>query len=97
DPAWTESTVTWASRPPRAGPLLGDAGSVSAGKWLEYDVSAAVTGDGVWSFELAGDSGDGIDLSSRDASSNRPQLVLVPVPPPPPPPPPPDPIPPAGV
>jgi hypothetical protein len=83
DPAWSEGTVTWDTRPARAGPLLADAGKASAGRWLEYDVSTAVTGDGVWSFELAGDSSDGIDFSSRNASSNRPQLVLVPATPPP--------------
>ncbi|MEW6475403.1 MAG: DNRLRE domain-containing protein [Actinomycetota bacterium] len=78
DPAWSERSVTWNNRPPRAGPLLADIGSVAYGQWVEYDVSAAVTGDGLWSFELTADSSDGIDFSSSEASSNRPQLVLVP-------------------
>jgi hypothetical protein len=87
DPGWSESSVTWRSRPARLGPLLDDLGKLSSTRWVDYDVSAAVTGDGVWSFELAGDSSDGIEFSSSEASSNRPQLVLVPAPPPPPPPP----------
>jgi hypothetical protein len=85
DPAWSEDSVTWNSRPARAGPQLDDVGSAPSKKWVEYDVSAAVTGDGLWGFELAGDSSDGIDFSSTEASSNRPQLVLVPATPPPPP------------
>ena len=75
---WSEGSVTWTNRPARAGPRLDDAGKVRQKTWVEYDVSDAVTGDGIWSFELAGDSSDGIDFSSSESSSNRPQLVLVP-------------------
>jgi hypothetical protein len=94
DPSWSERSVTWKNRPPRIGPVLDNAGGVSNGRWVDYDVSPAVPGDGSWSFELAGDSGDGATFSSREASSDRPQLVLVPAPDPPPPPPPPPPDPP---
>ncbi len=83
DPVWSEETVTWKNRPARAGPQLADIGSAPSNRWVEYDVSAAVTGDGLWSFELAGDSSNGTDFSSTEASSNRPQLVLVPMVPPP--------------
>lgn len=86
-PGWSEHSVSWDSRPARTGPSVADAGRVSAGRWVDYDVSSVVTGDGRWSFELTGSSSDATIFKSRESSSNRPQLVLVPAPPPPPPPP----------
>jgi sugar lactone lactonase YvrE len=88
---WVESTVTWNSKPARTSGLLADAGAVSSGSWVEWDVTAAVTGNGTYSFDLVGDSSDGTDLSTKEAGSNPPQLVVTvgTTPPPPPPPPPP--------
>jgi hypothetical protein len=74
--AWTESGVTWNTRPARTGPLAADAGAVAAGRYLDYDVTRLVTGTGAHSFVLAADSSDGTDFNSREASGNRPQLVL---------------------
>ena len=76
DPDWNEATLTWNNRPTRKPGLVADLGSVSSGRYVEWDVSAVVTGPGVRSFELAPDSSDGSDFRSSEASSNRPQLVL---------------------
>jgi streptogramin lyase len=75
DTGWSEMAISWNSRPPRR-ELLADIGSVSAGKYIEYDVTAAVTGPGRVSFDLVADSNDGTDFSTREAGSNRPQLVV---------------------
>ncbi len=85
---WAESTVTWNSKPARTSGLLADAGAVSSGSWVEWDVTSAVTGDGTYSFTLVADSSDGTDLSTKESGSNRPQLVVTvgTTPPPPPPP-----------
>ncbi|MGH9035110.1 MAG: DUF7594 domain-containing protein, partial [Acidimicrobiia bacterium] len=89
---WDESSVTWNTRPGRSGGLLADAGKLSASTWVEWDVTAAVTGNGAYSFNLVADSSDGTDLATRETGANRPQLVVTvgstPPPPPPPPPPP---------
>lgn len=76
---WTESTATWnntRSLVAGAGPVLDDEAGVAAGSWVEYDVTSAVQADGSYSFWLSSASTDGIDLSSREASANRPQLVV---------------------
>jgi hypothetical protein len=78
DPDWTESTITWQNRPARLGAPLGDLGSISAGRWYEFDVTGVVTGPGTYSFELAATSTDGVHFRSREASSNRPELMIVP-------------------
>jgi sugar lactone lactonase YvrE len=87
---WNESGITWNNKPARTSGPLANAGKVSSGTWVEWDVTAAVGGNGVYSFNLVADSSDGTDLASREAGSNRPQLVVAvgSTPPPPPPPPP---------
>ncbi|HEY0736785.1 MAG TPA: phytase [Herpetosiphonaceae bacterium] len=72
---WTESGVTWNSRPARTGGALDDRGTVAANAWLEYDLSSLITGDGTYNLALALDNTDGINLSSREGSA-PPQLVL---------------------
>ncbi|MEW6472464.1 MAG: DNRLRE domain-containing protein [Actinomycetota bacterium] len=87
---WTESGVTYQSRPARTGPEATRTGAVTSGRWVELDVTSLVTGPGTVSLELAGASGDGVDFKSRNSTSNRPELVVdTGTPPPPPPPPPP--------
>ncbi|HEV7865499.1 MAG TPA: DNRLRE domain-containing protein, partial [Acidimicrobiia bacterium] len=91
DTGWAEMAVTWNTRPARH-ELVADLGAVTAGHYVEYDVTAAVPGAGTVSFDLVADSTDGTDFSTRDATANRPELVVetgtAPPPPPPPPPPP---------
>ncbi|WP_194798302.1 MULTISPECIES: DNRLRE domain-containing protein [Myxococcaceae] len=76
---WSESTVTWNTRPAPSGAALGDKGAVSSGSWMEYDVTSAVKGNGELNFLLVATSSDGTDVASRQAgtSSQRPQLVVV--------------------
>ena len=78
DPSWPESTVTWSNRPTRTGPALDNLGSVGASRFVELDVTGAVTGDGDYGFELGDGSTDGTDFSSGEASttSRRPQLIV---------------------
>ena len=89
---WDEGTLTYNTRP-AVGSKVDDVGSVAAGRWLEYDVGALVTGNGVVDLALVGDSSDGTDFASREDvdPSHRPQLVVEAddIEPPPPPPPPP--------
>jgi hypothetical protein len=76
--AWTEAGtggITWSTRPARTSPATDDKASVSAGTWVEFDVTSLVTGNGTFSFVLAGTSTDGLDLSSREGV-NAPELVV---------------------
>ncbi|MBI3181821.1 MAG: hypothetical protein HYZ28_06725 [Myxococcales bacterium] len=63
------------NRPAATGPAIGNLGAVLAGTWVEYDVTAAVTGNGTFAFKLVADSSNGTDASSREGS-NPPQLVI---------------------
>jgi hypothetical protein len=75
--SWTETGITWNNAPAISGSPLDTVGSVSSGQWVEYDVTAAVSGNGTFSFGLKNASADSVSSNSREASSNKPELVLV--------------------
>jgi hypothetical protein len=74
---WTETGITWNNRPARTGGVVADTGGVTKNTWVEYDVTSAVTGDGTYTFDLAPESNDGMTANSREATTNKPQLVLI--------------------
>ena len=74
--SWSESAITWNDKPPRTGPRAADIGRVRSGRYVEWDVTSLVTGNGRYSFNLVADSKDGTDFASREAATNRPQLLL---------------------
>lgn len=77
DSSWTESNITWSSKPPASGTVLDSAGPVAKGAWVEWDVSDVVTGNGTYSFVLVSPSSDVVRfVSSEGAVANRPQLVV---------------------
>ena len=73
--SWTETGITWNTRPARLSGALDNKGSISTGAWAEYDVTAWVTGSGTFSFVLTADSTDAATFSSRQGAQ-PPQLIL---------------------
>jgi hypothetical protein len=74
---WSETGITWNNRPARTSAALDDAAGVASGSWVEYDVTSAVTGNGSHTFNFGPSSTDAMRFSSREAASNKPQLVLI--------------------
>ncbi len=74
--SWSESALTYNNRPLPSGAALADTGAVAQGAWFAVDVSAAVKGNGSYSFLLDPTSTDALGCSSREATSNRPELLL---------------------
>ena len=54
---WSETGMTWRSRPSPAGPSVADAGALTSGSWAEFDVTALVTRDGTLCLRAAADIG----------------------------------------
>jgi hypothetical protein len=73
--AWTETDLTWNTRPYPAGTALDDAGPLDPDTWVEYDVTPAVSGNGLVAFVLVGQSSDGAVFVSREGDQ-PPQLVI---------------------
>jgi PKD repeat protein len=74
DTTWSESTITWANRPP--GPdLIANGGAAPLGTWVDFDLTGAVTGNGTYSFLLKNGSADLARYHSKEAA-NDPRLVV---------------------
>lgn len=63
---WLESQMTWNNAPALTESPLSSAGAVSAGKWVEFDVTDAITGDGTYSFALTTSSDLKVSYYSKD-------------------------------
>jgi uncharacterized protein YkwD len=75
---WVETGLTWNNQPALAGSPLDSLGPVTIGSYVTLDVSAAITGDGTFSFGLYGPStDDAIYRSSEGAAVERPKLIVV--------------------
>ncbi len=74
--SWAESTINYNNQPARVGAALGSVIKVSSGAYAEVDVTAAVKAGASASFALISRSADGITCNSKEASANRPALVL---------------------
>ena len=75
DTTWAETSITWSNKPALASPR-DDKAAVSAGVWIEFDVTPFITGNGPVCVGLIGGSTDGVDFSSKEGA-NPPQLVVV--------------------
>jgi PKD repeat protein len=72
---WSEGTINWSNAPSMGASPLATAATVTANSWVEYDVTAHVTGDGSVAFALRSASEDSAMFSSREGA-HPPELVL---------------------
>jgi hypothetical protein len=73
---WSETGTTWNNQPNLDGATLGSIGSVTNDNWYEVDVTAAVAGNGTYSFGASSSSTDGAYYDSRESGADAPQLVI---------------------
>jgi hypothetical protein len=76
DTTWGETTIIWNNKPAVDGAIMGAVGSVLAGGWVEVDVTSHVTSNSVLSFAMVPRSSDGMGMNTREASNNKPELVI---------------------
>ncbi len=72
---WTETGITWNTRPARTSNGIDDKSTIGTGIWVEYNITPLITGDGIYSFALVATSTDSVSFSSSEGSQ-APQLVL---------------------
>jgi acid phosphatase type 7 len=72
---WTESGVTWNTRPQSLGPAVADIGAADVNTWLELDLTSLVTGNGSISVLLKQAGTDGVQFYARQGTY-KPELVL---------------------
>jgi hypothetical protein len=76
--AWTEDGITWDNRPQPTSGVIADTGPVTAGEFVDWDVTALLKGDGPLSMLLASAVEDGTQFNSRETTNagRRPRLVV---------------------
>lgn len=74
DTSWSESTVTWNIRPTYWGSSV-NSGRTRSGRWVELNVTGAVTGNGEYSFTLLPNNDDSAYFSTKEGKA-APELVL---------------------
>ena len=65
--AWGERTITWNNQPPIDGPVLAAVGKVALKQGVEFDITPAIHGDGVYCFSIDTTSTDNVNYNSREA------------------------------
>jgi myo-inositol-hexaphosphate 3-phosphohydrolase len=73
---WDEGSITWNTRPAATARPVDDKGVILADSWVEFDVTDLVSGDGTYAFQLSPDSYDGVRFASKEATLNRPELLV---------------------
>jgi len=72
---WTETTINYNNAPP-IGSSIGSFSPISAGVWINIDITAYVTGNGTYNLALTTPGGTAISLASRESGANAPQLII---------------------
>ncbi|MFQ5638043.1 MAG: DNRLRE domain-containing protein [bacterium] len=72
---WDEGGLTWDNAPTISGAALSSLGAVSLNQTVEFDVTAAITGDGIYSFGIKSSDNDAVKYSSKEGAV-APLLVI---------------------
>jgi hypothetical protein len=75
DNTWTETGINY-NNAPAIGSSVGSSGSFAAGTWTTVDVTSLVTGNGTLDLGLYTTSSTAISFNSRNATANRPELIV---------------------
>ncbi len=74
---WTETGLRWSTAPAISGSPLVSAPAPTANAYVEFTLPpAAVPGDGTYAFAIKSSSTNSAIFRSKEATSNRPQLVV---------------------
>ncbi|MFQ5637066.1 MAG: cytochrome c peroxidase, partial [bacterium] len=74
--AWTEAGLRYTNAPAITGAALSSLGPVTSGKVVEFDVTAAISGNGVFSFCIQSTSSNLLKFSAKEGSF-APELVVI--------------------
>src|SRR5438552_2154911 len=75
DCSWGEKTITWNNQP-AMGPVLATVGKCALKQGVDFDVTSAIHGDGVYCFALDSTSTDNVNYNSREATTGKPAVAL---------------------
>jgi hypothetical protein len=76
DNTWDELTLTHDNRPAMSETVLASTGEVFPSQIVEFDVTQAILGDGLYSFGVEPTSNNLATYLSREAAAGQPELIL---------------------
>ena len=75
DNSWGERTTNYGNAPALGG-VLAASGPISAGSWVTIDLSAYITGEGMYTFGISTTSKSALSFPTRESGQDAPQLVI---------------------
>jgi len=75
DISWLERSITYKNAP-ALGKQVSSLGAFKGSTWIEVDVTALITGNGVISLALIGNNSTAVSLASRETGARAPQLII---------------------
>jgi hypothetical protein len=72
---WNETNVIWPNAPEVTDGVISSLGAISQDTFVEFDLTAVISGDGVYTFAIRTTSTDLATYASKE-TSNSPQLLL---------------------
>src|SRR5690606_23291553 len=73
---WTEGTITWNNAPAYGGTPVASSVEAIEGSWVYFDVTEAITGNGIYSFALFSNHSNSVLYNSKEAGENGPLLII---------------------
>jgi len=68
--------MTWITQPPVDGPVVSSVGPVKEGDTVEFRLTPAILGDGVYCFALETDAWNDVIYRSRESRTLGPEVLL---------------------
>jgi hypothetical protein len=75
DTGWVEKNITF-NNAPLPGSQIASSGALQGDAWKKVDVTAHVTGNGMFSIALTGVNNSVLNLASRETGVKAPQLII---------------------
>jgi hypothetical protein len=72
---WVETGLTWNNAPAIVSPAVDALANAASGTWVEFNVTNAITGDGIYSFAIQNASANSVEYDAKE-SGNAPQLIV---------------------
>ncbi len=72
---WDEDNLTWSNAPVISGTSLSSASAPATSTWVEFNLTSAVGGNGIYSFGLTSSSSNSVIYSSKEGA-HPPELVI---------------------
>jgi hypothetical protein len=73
---WNENELNWNNAPPISGTPFSSVGAAAIGDTVEFDVTAAIAGDGIYSFGFMNESSNRLKFDTKEDNGTPIELIV---------------------